>query len=252
MSKPRVYYMATQPDGTVPRSTEAGTPVSLADHVGQVIDHPTPCKTRWYDETHFSYFRAYHRLGEVLNDLWQWPARLFVVEPLGETGNWAQRDYPYRLLAHQIRVIEETEAWPALGPNGRAVEQLLTAELPDLILGWLRDWDAGPDAMERRFEIWRHLGADDCTSGMNAENSAFSISRSARRYAAASTARRIGIDMAYTAARESGASEKATAYAARRADNLIHAVLLKDRMREYSLKALRGTDLDADTARLLV
>ncbi|MFE6063664.1 hypothetical protein [Streptomyces sp. NPDC056431] len=46
MSKPRVYYMATQPDGTVPRGTEAGTPVSLADHVGQVIDHPTPCKTR--------------------------------------------------------------------------------------------------------------------------------------------------------------------------------------------------------------
>ncbi|MFF3319862.1 hypothetical protein ACFYV5_30745 [Streptomyces sp. NPDC003035] len=32
---------------------------------------------------------------------------------------------------------------------------------------------ADPDAMERCCEIWRHLGADDCASGMNAEQGAF-------------------------------------------------------------------------------
>ncbi|WP_030326561.1 hypothetical protein [Streptomyces flavochromogenes] len=52
--------------------------------------------------------------------------------------------------------------------------------------------------------------------------------------------------------KENGAGDKATSYSARRADSLIHAVLLKDRVRECTLKDLRGTYLDPGPARLAV
>ncbi|MEU6621915.1 hypothetical protein ABZ926_14220 [Streptomyces litmocidini] len=244
MRTPRVYYMATLPDGTVPRSTDAGTPVTLADHIGQVIDHPNPCKNKWYDESPFSYFRTYHRLGEVLTDFWQWPARVFVVEPLGETGNWAPRYYRCRLLVHQIRVVEEIDAWQALGPNGREVDRLLTQDLADHASRWARDYDADPKDMERRIKFWRLTGAPECNSGMNAEMWVGPFARDAHCEAAATTVRRLAIDTALDRTRAENASPGAQHYAARRAENLTHAVLLGERMGEYHLRPLRGTDLD--------
>ncbi|MFE5714511.1 hypothetical protein ACFQ7J_27325 [Streptomyces sp. NPDC056501] len=244
MKKPRVHYMATLPDGTIKDSVTAGVPVSLAENVGQVLDHPTPCVNRWYDESPFSYFRTYHRLGEVLQDVWHWPARLFVVEPLGETGNWAPRHYRYRLLAHRIRVVEEIDAWQALGPYGREVGQLLTEDLADHASRWARDYDADPDDMERRIKFWRLTGARECNSGMNAEMWVSPFARDARCEAAAATVRRLAIDTALDRARTEGASSSAAHYAVRRAENLVHAVLLGERMGEYNLRPLRGTDLD--------
>ncbi|WP_395100690.1 hypothetical protein [Streptomyces noursei] len=123
--KPATWYIATPADGIIEISRQAGTPVNLAASVGQVIDHPNPCANLWFDETRFSYFRMVKRVGEALEDtsIWPvtWPIRLWIVEPLGETGNWSQRHYPYRLLAHQIRVLEETDAHLALGAGGRDV-----------------------------------------------------------------------------------------------------------------------------------
>ncbi|MFI9297519.1 hypothetical protein [Streptomyces gardneri] len=249
MHKPRVYYMATLPDGTLPHSTEAGTPVNLADHLGQIIDHPNPCKNNWYDETCFSYFRTYHRLGEVLTDFWQWPARVFVVEPLGETGNWDPRHYRCRLLAHQIRVAEEIDAWQALGPHGREVDRLLTEDLADHASRWARDYDADPKGMERRITVWRLTGAEECNSGMNAEMWVSPFARDARCYAAMETVRRLANDTALDRTRAEGASHRAQHYAGRRAENLVHAVLLGERMGEYNLQSLRGTDLDPALAR---
>ncbi|AJF70521.1 hypothetical protein SVTN_40485 (plasmid) [Streptomyces vietnamensis] len=236
--------MATLPDGTIKDSATAGTPVNLADHIGQAIDHPNPCQNKWYDESPFSYFRTYHRLGEVLQDFWQWPARLFVVEPLGETGNWSPRHYRYRLLTHQIRVVEEIDAWQALGPTGRDVAKLLAEDLPGHASQWARDYDADPKSMEHRIRFWRLTGAEECNSGMNAEMWVGPFARDARCSAALQTVRRRAIDTALDRTRAEGASHGAQHYAVRRAENLVSAVLIGDRMGEYNLRPLRGTDLD--------
>ncbi|MFJ6452301.1 hypothetical protein ACIQNV_37495 [Streptomyces hydrogenans] len=249
MRKPRVYYIATLPDGTIQDSVTAHVPVNLADHVGQVIDHPTPCKNKWYDETAFSYFRAYHQCGEVLQDFWQWPARLFIVEPLGETGNWSPHHYRYRLLAHRIRVVEETDAWQALGPHGREVDQLLTQDLADHASRWARDYDADPTGTERQIKFWRLTGARECNSGMNAEMWVGPFARDARCSAALQTVQRLATDTAIDRTRAEGASRGAQHYAARRAENLASAVLIGERMGEYHLRPLRGTDLDPAPAR---
>lgn len=114
-ARPVVHYMATRPDGTVPPTNEcraqyaraAGEPVptvNLADHVGQVVDHPDPGE-KWYTDKPFSFFHMYTRPGEILECVEDgWPIRLFVVEPLGETSNWGRS---YWLLSQQIRVVAE-------------------------------------------------------------------------------------------------------------------------------------------------
>ncbi|MFF2183743.1 hypothetical protein [Streptomyces sp. NPDC058155] len=66
--------------------------------------------------------------------------RLWIVEPLGETGNWG---YPYWLLSQQIRVVEETEAWRAFGHRGAQVLTVI-AQLPDLARQWAAQWGRQP------------------------------------------------------------------------------------------------------------
>ncbi|WP_407842072.1 hypothetical protein ACE1OC_42735 (plasmid) [Streptomyces sp. DSM 116496] len=184
--KQPVWYMATPADGIIERSRRL-SPVSLADAVGQVIDHPTPGRRKWFDETPHSYFRMVKSVGEVLEDTGilptGWPVRLWVVEPLGETGNWGQRHYPYRLLSHQIRVVEETDAWQALGTRGREVLDVIAHQVPALALHWAADWDADPKEVGERRETWRLRGGPDTTSGMKAESLADDAARARRESA---------------------------------------------------------------------
>ncbi|WP_322872205.1 hypothetical protein [Streptomyces goshikiensis] len=254
--KQPVWYMATPADGIIERSRGL-SPVSLADAVGQAIDHPTPCANRWFDETPHSYFRMVKRVGEVLEDTRirpVWPVRLWVVEPLGETGNWGQRYYPYRLLSHRIRVVEETDARQALGARGRDVLDAIDHQLPRLAPRWAADWDADPEAMGRRRETWRLSGGPDTTSGMKAESLADDAARARRESAAQWWIRRLSGDAADRALAGKGAvgGVAAAHYASARAAGLALAVQHQDRFDAYVLGALRGLGLDTPAPALAV
>jgi hypothetical protein len=243
---PPVYYMATGADGVIPDSESAGVPVSLADAVGQTIEHPTPCQNLWYTETRFSYFEAVSKPGEALTGLgWLWPVRLWIVEPLGVTGNWGGRHYSYRLLSHRLRVVEETDATLALGPQGQAVIDLL-ARIPDLAQQWAADCDADPDSMFDRLWAWRLYGSDTCTGGDTARAIATSAARRRKRTAALSKMEFMAGETAKKSLPQ--ASDRAQSYAWGRASNLAVAVLMKDALTARELDALRGVDLDQPAA----
>ncbi|MFJ8017423.1 hypothetical protein [Streptomyces sp. NPDC096339] len=248
--KQPVWYMATTADGIIERSRRL-SPVSLADAVGQVIDHPTPCRTKWYDETPHSYFRMVKRVGEVLEDTnirpAAWPVRLWIVEPLGETGNWGQCYYPYRLLSHQIRVVEETDAWQALGIRGREVLDVIHHQLPQLAPRWAADWDTDPQRMCERREDW-HLWGWHATSGMKAEVLANDTARARRESAAHWWIRGLAADAAEHTLTDTGASPAAIHYARGRAANLANAAQHQARFDSYVLDALRGVGLDSPTS----
>lgn len=249
--KPTTWYMATPADGIIPASRKALTPISLADAVGQVIDHPTPCRTKWFDETPFSYFRMVKRVGEALEDTgirpMTWPVRLWIVEPLGDTGNWGQRYYPYRLLAHQVRVVEETEAWQALGTCGREVLDVIEHQIPQLAPHWAADWDADPKGMRERHEAWRLCGGPHTTSGMKAESLVADTARARRESAAQRWVERLAADAADRALAGTDASPAAAHYTRSRAANLATAVQHQARFDAYVLDTLRGADLDTPT-----
>ncbi|WP_371604947.1 hypothetical protein OG345_41045 (plasmid) [Streptomyces sp. NBC_01220] len=143
--------------------------MNLATAVGDVIDHPSPCANKWLDESDFSYLRMVKSVGEALEDtsIWPatWPIRLWIVEPVGETGNWSQRHDPYRLLSHQIRVIEETAPQQAPGAGGRDVLDAIQHQIPEHTVRWAADWDADPVAMRERHWAWEQCGGRTCGSG---------------------------------------------------------------------------------------
>ncbi|MFC7830786.1 hypothetical protein [Streptomyces sp. NPDC057375] len=247
--KPVTWYIATPADGIIEVSRHAGTPVNLADNVGHVVDHPKPCTHLWFDESPFSYFRMVKRVGEALEDTGIWPVRLWIVEPLGETGNRSQHHYPYRLLSHQIRVLEETDAHPALGPSGLDVLDVVQQQIPEQAVRWAADWDADPEGMRQREWNWAQCGGRGCTSGRRAESVALTMSH-VRRESAAQTwiehlARR-AVDQALS---DTNASMYAHGYAYGRAYGraMGHAVAAQHQTRfdAYVLDALRGSGLDS-------
>lgn len=247
MNNPR-YYMATTPDGVIPASATAGTPVNLADHVGQVLDHPTPGR-RWYDDSQFSYFRMVNRVGEVLEDTGMppiaWPVRLWTVEPVGPTGNWSTDLYPYRTLSHRVRVVAETDAWQALGPRGDKVLDYIHIQLPVQARAWAATYAADPQGTHHRHTAWYNdslCSTDHCSSGRHAQAWAAHRAFTCRREAALRTAHQLAAaaaEQAVTVPDDSG-----RAYVASRAIAMTTAVLLQDRLRPYLLNALRGVDLD--------
>ncbi|WEH43967.1 hypothetical protein [Streptomyces sp. AM 2-1-1] len=249
---PVTWYMATPADGIIELSRQAGTPVSLADHVGQVIDHPRPCTEKWFDESRFSYFRMVKRVGEVLEDtgIWPvaWPVRLWVVEPLGETGNWSQHHYSYRLLAHRIRVVEETDAWRALGAGGREVLDVIHREIPERAARWAADWDTDPEHMSDRWRTWSRCSSRNTASGSWAQSVAGAASRARRECAAQWWSEHLAgqaVDRALAAA---GVSPDAASYARERAADLAAAAQHQARLDAYVLDALRGVRLDSVAA----
>ncbi|MXG30166.1 hypothetical protein [Streptomyces sp. YIM 132580] len=247
--KPVTWYIATPADGIIEKSRTAGTPVNLAENVGQVIDHPTPCTTLWFDEGPFSYFRMDKRVGEVLEDtgIWPavWPIRLWTVQPLGETGNWSHHHYPYRLLSHQIRVLEETDPWPALGAAGRDVLDVIHGQIPERAARWAADWDADPEGMEERRRNWRLCGARDIGRGEWAQAAADLTSYARRECGAQRWAKHLATDTAARSLADGGFSQDAVDYARSRAAELTVATQHQARLDPYVLDALRGVRLDS-------
>ncbi|MFJ9412462.1 hypothetical protein [Streptomyces sp. NPDC101393] len=254
-TRPVIHYMATRPDGTVPPTCEHlaryarahGEPVptvNLANHVGQVIDHPSPGQ-KWYTDRPFSYFHMYTRPGEILERITEgWPIRLFVVQPLGETGNWGGRHYPYWLMSQQIRVVEETEAWQAFGHRGEQVLAAL-AQLPDLARQWATEWAADPEGTRRTYKAWEKR-VDD-THALT--QWAYWRAQYARRSASLATANQLAGDAAGQAATDAGAEPHAVALIRLRARCLAAGQLMHDRIRngeyEQSIRALLlGAGLD--------
>ncbi|MGW7620794.1 hypothetical protein ACWGLG_34155 [Streptomyces antimycoticus] len=248
-TKPVTWYMATPADGIIELSRHAGTPVSLADAVGQVVDHPAPCRTKWFDETDFSYFRMVKRVGEVLEGtgIWPvtWPVRLWIVEPVGDTGNWSQHHYPYRLLAHQIRVVEETDAWQALGAGGREVLDVIAHQVPERAARWAADWDADPEGMRERRRNWELCGGRTCGSGSWARSMADAASRARRESAAQRWSERLAGDTVDQVLAAADVRPAALHYARSRAADLAAAAQHHARFDAYVLNSLRGVDLDS-------
>ncbi|MFB7649400.1 hypothetical protein ACFC0S_15920 [Streptomyces sp. NPDC056084] len=250
-TRPTIHYLATRPDGTVPPTSGSaaeyagwtGDPiptVNVSEHIGGTIDHPTPGRP-WYDETPFSYFRTYTRPGELLERV-QWPARLWIVEPLGETGNWGGNHYPYWVLCHHLRVVEEAEPWHAFGHRGKQTLATL-AQLPDLAQEWAADWTADPERTRRTYTLWKQRV--DATHALDWW--AFYRAQYSRREAARKTADTLALAAVEQAAAD--ATEEAAAAIRLRARCLIAGQLLFDRIRsgEYEREVrgyLLGTALD--------
>ncbi|MFE1452684.1 hypothetical protein [Streptomyces olivaceoviridis] len=254
-ARPVVHYMATRPDGTVPPTcehlaryarehSETVPTVNLADHIGQVIDHPSPGQ-KWYTDKPFSYFHMYTRPGAILERIEDgWPIRLFVVEPLGETGNWGDDFAPYWLMSHQIRVVEETEAWRSFGHRGEQVLAVL-AQLPDLARQWATEWAADPEGTRRTYAKWEERVAD--THALT--QWAYWRAQSSRRSAGLATANQLAGDAAAQAATDAGADPHTVAMIQLRARCLVAGQLMHDRIRngeyEQSIRALLlGAALD--------
>ncbi|WP_331759898.1 hypothetical protein [Streptomyces anulatus] len=251
-TRPVVHYMATRPDGTVPPTDtylaryhrgqgETIPTVNLADHIGQVVHHPSPGR-KWYTDKPFGYFHMYTRPGEILERIEDgWPMRLFVVEPLGETGNWGGDNYPYWLMSQQIRVVGETDAWKAFGHRGAQVLEVL-AQMPDLARQWAEAWAADPEGADRTYQVWQERV--DRTRALTSWASC--RAECSRREAGLREADRLAGDAAAQAATAAGASPHAVALIRLRARCLVAGQLMFDRIRsdEYE-QSVRGLLLGA-------
>ncbi|MER5227128.1 hypothetical protein [Streptomyces flaveus] len=142
-----------------------------------------------------------------------WPVRLWIVEPVGDTGNWGQRYYPYRLLAHQIRIVEETDAWQALGRNVREVLDVIEHQIPERAARWAADWDAAPEGMANRCWNWHLCGGRNSGSGMWVQSVIGATARARRESAAQRWSQRLAGDTVDKILAASGASPRAVTYA---------------------------------------
>ncbi|MFB6814488.1 hypothetical protein ACFCV8_08075 [Streptomyces sp. NPDC056347] len=251
-ARPVVHYMATRPDGTVPPTDnylaryyrglgETIPTVNLADRIGETVDHPSPGE-RWYTDRPFGYFHMYTRPGEILERIEDgWPVRLFVVEPLGETGNWGGINYPYWLMSQQIRVVEETDSWRAFGHRGVQVLAVL-AQLPDLARQWATEWAADPESTLRAYKAWeKRVDRTRALTGW-----AFCRAQYSRREAALQAANQPAGDAAAQAATEAGADPHAAALIRLRARCLVAGQLMHDRIRNGDYEqSIRGLLLGA-------
>lgn len=110
------YYKCTRADGTDFRTGTIDYAAALAS--GEVITHPAR-RLRPGDAS------TYLSVSVAAADCtgFQWPCRLFRVEPVGKAV--PDPDIPSKRCVKALRVVEELPAWQALGPNGEAVVSLI-------------------------------------------------------------------------------------------------------------------------------
>jgi hypothetical protein len=111
-----VYYKATRPDGTDFRTGTIDYAAALAS--GEVIRHPAKRRVKHDAATYLSV-----SVEPADCTGFQWPCRLFRVEPVGRVL-WGM-DYPNKRGVPALRVVEELPAWQALGPNGEEVARFI-------------------------------------------------------------------------------------------------------------------------------
>ncbi|WP_331736879.1 hypothetical protein OG426_55565 (plasmid) [Streptomyces canus] len=253
MTKAPIHYMVTMLDGTVPPTAGPSNryaTVNLTEHVGEVVDHPTPGRP-WYDDSAFSYFRTYTQrgIGQVLERHSQWPAgwplRLWIVEPLGETGSWGGRPNPYCVLTHRVKIVEETEVWRVFGPRGRQVFDLIDRQLPDLARQWADEWQTDPDGTRQRYDAWSERLSDTHALCCWVRNKAIN----SRREAAKDVAQELAWTAAEQAALAVGAAKDAVTAISSRAScltagQLLHDLLCRGNYQKSIRALLLGAGLD--------
>ena len=107
-------YKATRPDGTSFRDSRTEW------KVGETTTHPT--STAMVPNDAATYLSASSEPADCTG--FQWPCRLFEVEPVGECLDGL--NYPNKRVALAFRVVRELDAFEALGPNGEAVARLVS------------------------------------------------------------------------------------------------------------------------------
>ena len=110
-----IYYKATRPDGTDFRTGTINYAQALA--ADETLTHPN---AHWIHAS--GYLSISVAPGETLIG-GKWPCRLFIVEPVGEART--VDTYQHKRAVHALRVVEEVDAWQALGPNGASVAQFI-------------------------------------------------------------------------------------------------------------------------------
>ena len=109
-------FKATRPDGTDFYTGKIDYAAALAS--GEVITHPARTLHPGDASTYLSVSIA---AADCTG--FQWPCRLFRVEPVGDAV--PDDHYPNKRCVKALRVVEELPAWQALGPDGEAVVALI-------------------------------------------------------------------------------------------------------------------------------
>lgn len=255
MPRTTTTLIATMPNGVVPPT--AAPPrrrpvprVNLTEHVGGTIDHPTPCRHRWHDDSPFAYFRTYSpdAAGEIteFSHHWpvDWPLRLFRVQPLGRTGHFSRR-HRYQVLTHRLRVLEETDPALALGPRGARVLAWLRDTLPEQARAWAAQHQADPERTDARHTRW--LRSSPQEAFLAAETAQWHASQRAhatRRHAALQMAQKLAGISVHTALHEHVPQGAAHDYAHSRARAAVTHVLMADHLEDETATTLRGSVLD--------
>lgn len=133
------YWKATRLNGT--DFFTGAIDYAYAQATGQPVVHPRPergCSAR-----------GYFSVATTATDCtgMEWPCRLFVVEPIGETWVPDPSDLPHKVACLQLRVVEELPATLALGPQGEQVaalierrESLTSADAKRLDAAWSNNY----------------------------------------------------------------------------------------------------------------
>ncbi|HEY2644056.1 MAG TPA: hypothetical protein VGI56_09930 [Galbitalea sp.] len=111
-------FKATRPNGT-----DFKTGRIHYDLVGGTVKHPHPLTAGDPDAS------GYISVATVATDCtsFNWPARLFEVEIVGE--KWAPHagSMPNKMAGHEIRILAELPAWQLFGPLGYQIVAIIDA-----------------------------------------------------------------------------------------------------------------------------
>ena len=192
-----MYYKATRPDGTDFQTCTIDYDAALVS--GEVIRHPVTRKVRDDASTYLS-------ISTEPADCtgFNWPCRLFRVEPIGKVGTAS--DLPNKRTTRALRVVEELPAWQAFGPNGEAVALFIErcrTLTPEQTKQLAAAGDAARDAA--RYAAWAAAGdaaraAAGVAAGAAAGDAAWYAAGAAARYAAWDAAGDAARDAAWDAA----------------------------------------------------
>ena len=112
------FYKCTRPDGTDFFSGSVDYAAALTS--GELIVHPD---AKPGDRSASRYLSV---STEVTNcTAMAWPARVFVVDPIGETWVPDADILPTKVACTSLRVVEEVSATLALGPQGAQISTLI-------------------------------------------------------------------------------------------------------------------------------
>lgn len=112
------HYKATRTNGTDFYSGKIDYAAALKD--ATPIVHPAPGALGSQSAG------GYISVATVPTDCtaFQWPCRLFEVEPVGES--WApSRGMPNKRAAHKVKVVAEIESWRVFGPRGEGCAAII-------------------------------------------------------------------------------------------------------------------------------